>query len=126
MRQASPFLPDRYQSPRLARNLALVAHPIRLQPSTHLHLRYLAWPQHCYRPIRPFRCAHRFSRCPDRQIPALAKPQYIAAKIDGLIEERLAARAAKNWARSDEIRDMLLAQGVVLEDSKEGTTWRFE
>ncbi|MDZ7924572.1 MAG: cysteine--tRNA ligase [Marinagarivorans sp.] len=48
------------------------------------------------------------------------------ADIQTLIDERLAARANKNWARSDEIRDELLAQGVVLEDSKAGTTWRFE
>ena len=63
---------------------------------------------------------------PDEWFKSTVKSGMDAAKIDALIEERLAARAAKNWARSDEIRDMLLAQGVVLEDSKEGTTWRFE
>ncbi len=49
-----------------------------------------------------------------------------ADEIDALIAERLEARANKNWARSDEIRDLLQAQSVVLEDSKVGTTWRFE
>ena len=44
--------------------------------------------------------------------------------IENLIAERNQARADKNWARSDEVRDQLLAQGVVLEDSREGTTWR--
>ena len=63
---------------------------------------------------------------PEEWFKSTVKSGMDAAKIDALIEERLAARAAKNWARSDEIRDMLLAQGVVLEDSKEGTTWRFE
>ncbi len=46
------------------------------------------------------------------------------AKIDALVNERLAARKAKNWARADEIRDMLKAQGIVLEDSASGTRWK--
>lgn len=48
------------------------------------------------------------------------------AIIEAAIAERIAARAAKNFARCDEIRDELLAQGVVLEDSKEGTRWRLQ
>jgi len=44
--------------------------------------------------------------------------------IDSLIQQRLAARAAKNWAESDRIRDELKARGVLLEDAKGGTTWR--
>jgi cysteinyl-tRNA synthetase len=39
-----------------------------------------------------------------------------------LIERRLAARKAKNWAESDRIRDELLAMGIVLKDNKDGTT----
>ena len=45
------------------------------------------------------------------------------AEIEQLIEARLAARAAKNWAESDRIRDELAAKGVALKDSKDGTTW---
>jgi cysteinyl-tRNA synthetase len=45
------------------------------------------------------------------------------AEIERLIQERLAARAAKNWAESDRIRDELAAKGVALKDSKDGTTW---
>ena len=41
-----------------------------------------------------------------------------------LIAERNAARAEKNWQRADEVRDQLYQQGVVIEDSAEGTTWR--
>ena len=44
--------------------------------------------------------------------------------IDALIEQRLAARAAKNWAEADRIRDELKAKGVLLEDGAGGTTWR--
>jgi len=46
--------------------------------------------------------------------------------IDALVAERNAARAEKNFARADEIRDELLAQGIVLEDGAGGTTWRRE
>jgi cysteinyl-tRNA synthetase len=45
-------------------------------------------------------------------------------QIDALIAQRTAARKAKNWAESDRIRDELKRQGVVLEDSPAGTTWR--
>jgi cysteinyl-tRNA synthetase len=44
-------------------------------------------------------------------------------RIEQLIAERSAARAAKNWKESDRIRDQLAAMGVVLKDSKDGTTW---
>jgi len=46
------------------------------------------------------------------------------ADIDALIAERNAARAAKNFARADEIRDQLAAAGIELEDLREGTRWR--
>jgi cysteinyl-tRNA synthetase len=46
--------------------------------------------------------------------------------IEALIQQRLAARAAKNWAESDRIRDELKGKGVILEDGKGGTTWRRE
>ena len=44
--------------------------------------------------------------------------------IDALVAARTAARAAKNWAESDRIRDALAAKGIVLEDGPGGTTWR--
>jgi cysteinyl-tRNA synthetase len=47
-------------------------------------------------------------------------PEQIQAKID----QRTAARKAKNFAESDRIRDELLAAGIVLEDGSGGTTWR--
>ncbi|WP_397309310.1 cysteine--tRNA ligase [Paenibacillus darwinianus] len=45
-------------------------------------------------------------------------------QIDRLIEERNEARRAKNWARADEIRDLLAGEGVVLEDTPQGIRWR--
>jgi cysteinyl-tRNA synthetase len=47
-------------------------------------------------------------------------------EIEGLITEREEARNKKNWARADEIRDQLASQGIVLEDTSKGTTWRVE
>jgi cysteinyl-tRNA synthetase len=45
------------------------------------------------------------------------------ATIRERIEQRVAAKAAKNFAEADRIRQELLAQGVVLKDSAAGTTW---
>jgi len=45
-------------------------------------------------------------------------------QIDGLIRQRHTAKAEKNWAEADKIRDQLKDQGVVLEDGPQGTTWR--
>lgn len=47
------------------------------------------------------------------------------AEIAAMIQARLDAKKAKNWAESDRIRDALKAQGIILEDKPEGTTyWR--
>jgi cysteinyl-tRNA synthetase len=45
------------------------------------------------------------------------------AKVEKLVAIRLDARKAKNFAESDRIRDELAAMGVVLKDSRDGTTW---
>lgn len=47
-------------------------------------------------------------------------------EIVALIEARKAARAAKDFAKSDQIRNDLLARGVVLKDSPAGTTWEYQ
>ncbi len=45
------------------------------------------------------------------------------AKVEALISDRAAAKAAKDWGKADSIRDELTALGVALKDSKEGTSW---
>jgi cysteinyl-tRNA synthetase len=48
-------------------------------------------------------------------------------EIDALIQERIIAKKTNNWYKADEIRDLLTAKGVILEDSKNGSTsWRFK
>ncbi len=54
------------------------------------------------------------------QLPAVA---IAPAEVETMISARNAARAAKNWAESDRIRDELAAMGIKLTDSKDGTTW---
>ncbi|HBB77332.1 MAG TPA: cysteine--tRNA ligase, partial [Pseudomonas sp.] len=61
---------------------------------------------------------------PDAFLQAGAEGKVDAAEVEALIAARLQARAEKNWAESDRIRDQLTAMGVVLEDGKGGTTWR--
>ena len=46
-------------------------------------------------------------------------------EIEALIEERTKARAEKNWAKADEIRDKLKEMNIVLEDTPQGVKWSF-
>ncbi|WP_024548972.1 cysteine--tRNA ligase [Siccibacter turicensis] len=46
------------------------------------------------------------------------------AEIEALIQQRLDARKAKDWAAADAARDRLTAMGIILEDGPQGTTWR--
>ena len=51
-------------------------------------------------------------------------PAQDDAEIEALIAERQQAKADRDYAGADQVRQDLLDQGVVLEDSREGTTWR--
>jgi len=53
-----------------------------------------------------------------------AEEPGLADEVERLISEREAARKAKDFARSDQIRDELRSKGIALEDSKEGVRWR--
>ena len=50
--------------------------------------------------------------------------ESVDADIDKLIEDRQAARKNKDFAKADQIRDELLKQGIILEDTKEGVKWK--
>ncbi|MBR5597112.1 MAG: cysteine--tRNA ligase [Lachnospiraceae bacterium] len=52
------------------------------------------------------------------------KAEILDEEIEQLIQERQDARKAKNFARADEIRNQLLEQGIVLEDTREGVKWK--
>ena len=56
----------------------------------------------------------------DKRAP---QPEISKADIEVRIAARNEARKAKNFKESDRIRDELAAMGVVLKDSKDGTTW---
>ena len=49
--------------------------------------------------------------------------ELLDADVEALIQERQDARNAKNFARADEIRDQLAAQGIILKDTREGVKW---
>ncbi len=50
--------------------------------------------------------------------------ELLDADVEALIEERTAAKKAKNFARADEIRDQLKDMGILLEDTREGVKWK--
>ncbi len=50
----------------------------------------------------------------------------LKTEVEGLLAERIAARAAKDWAEADRIRDRLTALNVVVMDSPTGATWRLK
>jgi len=52
------------------------------------------------------------------------KEELLDEEIENLIAERQAARKAKNFARADEIRGLLLEKGIILEDTREGVKWK--
>jgi cysteinyl-tRNA synthetase len=53
-----------------------------------------------------------------------AREEAFAAAVDMLLAERMKAKANKDWATSDQIRDQLAALGFEIKDTKEGTEWK--
>ena len=57
-------------------------------------------------------------------LPTTEEAESEDAAIDALVAERVEARKAKNFKRSDEIRDELAAKGIVIEDTPQGPRWK--
>jgi len=66
----------------------------------------------------------RFDRVFDVLVPAQTTGGLSDARVEALIQERNAAKKARNFARADQIRQELLDAGIILEDTKEGTRWK--
>ena len=62
----------------------------------------------------------------DPDYTAEYRKELLDEEIEQLIEERNQARSNRDFARSDEIRDLLKEKGILLEDTPQGTRWRRE
>lgn len=69
-------------------------------------------------------CGEILRLCDVMGIIAKEKEELLDTEIERLIEERQAARKAKNFARADEIRNELLEKGITLLDTREGVKWK--
>ena len=58
----------------------------------------------------------------ERLASALRRARIDPAKIETIVAERATARAARNWAESDRLRDKLAGLGIAIKDNKDGTT----
>jgi cysteinyl-tRNA synthetase len=56
--------------------------------------------------------------------PTVQTNAILDSEIESMIEERTAAKKAKNFARADQIREQLLEAGIILEDTKSGVRWK--
>ncbi|RKP45078.1 cysteine--tRNA ligase [Cohnella endophytica] len=57
-------------------------------------------------------------------LPSATEEGLLDEEVDALIAERTSARANRNFARADEIRDLLAERGILLEDTAQGIRWR--
>lgn len=56
----------------------------------------------------------------------LKKNHDLSEELMAVLDERAEARAKKDWARSDQLRDLLKEKGVIVKDTKEGQTWELQ
>jgi len=62
----------------------------------------------------------------DLEAAAGSGQNELPTELAALLEERIQARAAKDWAKSDLLRDQLAAKGVMVKDTKDGTQWEYK
>ncbi len=65
-----------------------------------------------------------FKLCDVLGLKVEKKEEILDKEIEDLIQERQAARKAKDFKRADEIRDELLKKGIILKDTREGVKWQ--
>ena len=63
--------------------------------------------------------------CPPA-VPIVTAGEVIDGLMQMVLEQRAAAKAAKDWATSDHIRDALKALGIQVKDTKDGAEWTLE
>jgi len=66
----------------------------------------------------------RFDSIFDVLRPTVASGEISDTETESRIAERTAAKKARDFARADQIRDQLLEQGIILEDTKSGVRWK--
>ncbi len=66
----------------------------------------------------------RFDAVFDVLRPTVQTNQIADSEVESMIGERVAAKKARNFARADQIREQLLEQGIILEDTKSGVRWK--
>jgi cysteinyl-tRNA synthetase len=66
----------------------------------------------------------RFDAVFDVLEPTVQTNAILDSEVESLVEERNLAKKAKNFGRADQIREQLLEQGIVLEDTKSGVRWK--
>jgi cysteinyl-tRNA synthetase len=79
---------------------------------------------HAANAVRALEFLQLFDSIFDVLKPSVNVGELSDADIDARIAERTAAKKARNFALADQIRDELLAQGIVLEDTKSGVRWK--
>jgi cysteinyl-tRNA synthetase len=60
----------------------------------------------------------------DRVVAILPEPEVLPDALQALLEARAEARAARDWAASDRLRDELVTHGVLVDDTRDGQRWR--
>ena len=89
----------------------------RAQPPDRAHGR-------CRRPTRAPRARDAARPRPGARRPARTRPTTSIPDDGRLLDARAAARAARDWAGSDRLRDELAARGIAVEDTRDGQRWR--
>ena len=66
----------------------------------------------------------RFDSIFDVLQPTSKSGEMSDSEVESMIAERVAAKKARNFALADQIREQLLQQGIIIEDTKSGTRWK--